>query len=869
MCKKLVCLMSVLLVLGLAGSVSADPNLVGWWKLDESSGATADDSSGYNNDGTVVGDVTWMPSGGQFDGAASFTGGSQRIEISTSDMSASAGTVALWGYPEGAQTQYYRYFFAIRDLPGGGNRVQLYLYQTTMRLGVGLGDAYNVNTNIMTLSTDTWYHIAVTWDGGDYVVYVDGNSVDSGTYTGLSSMTTGGDIGNDHQDRNKGLYGRIDDAGVWDGALGAGDIEDIYLYGIGGEPTLPGKATNPSPAHQATGVSINANLSWSAGSGATSHDVYFGTDSTPDAGEFKVNQAGTTYEPGTMSYNTTHYWRIDEKNSAGTTTGDVWSFTTEQQPQNPPGKATNPSPSHQATGVSLTADLSWTAGSGATSHDVYFGTDSTPDAGEFKGNQAGTTYEPGALTESITYYWRIDEKNQYGTTTGDVWNFTTTSGGGTGSGATPVAEFMVIPTSGWDIYYRPEFVSKATGDITSYEWDFGDNQTSSDRAPNHQYSSSGTYTVSLTVSGPGGSDTETKTSHITVNDFDDYPYDDYVLTSATQTQWWDALDDIDAAGGGRILFDFSNQTIYVNDRYDFFGNNLIIDGQDKNVKFYYNGPDTCDQTEGQDTLIRIHGDDNIFRNVDFDRFPDGVHIRDGYRNLIENVTVNVICEDAMTMNGGGNECYDCIIRNVTFGESEDKAVMVNTGGRGVFRNLDFTDSTQPIRCTGSSGEYVIRHCNIGGSSNGLRNSGGSPGHLVYVEENTMGSGSQRGIRVYGYVDAIIRHNTFSGSGCDYGVWAFENAKVRLEHNTITGYDYDGVSIDNSVLADLGGGSVSIDGSSAASPGGNTMTGSSGYDVQNNTGSSIKAEYNYWDHSTVSDVEQYDVDGTVDVDPLGS
>ena len=50
---------------------------------------------------------------------------------------------------------------------------------------------------------------------------------------------------------------------------------------------------------------------------------------------------------------------------------------------------------------------------------------------------------------------------------------------------------------------------------------------------------------------------------------------------------------------------------------------------------------------------------------------------------------------------------------------------------------------------------------------------------------------------------------------------------------------------------------------------NTITGNSGYDVQNNTGSGIKAEYNYWDHSTVSEVEQYDVDGNVDVDPLGS
>ena len=44
----------------------------------------------------------------------------------------------------------------------------------------------------------------------------------------------------------------------------------------------------------------------------------------------------------------------------------------------PPGQASNPSPADGETGVSTTADLSWTAGSGASSHDVYFGTVTTP-----------------------------------------------------------------------------------------------------------------------------------------------------------------------------------------------------------------------------------------------------------------------------------------------------------------------------------------------------------------------------------------------------------------------------------------------------------------------------------------------------------
>ncbi|MFZ0033356.1 MAG: hypothetical protein WAK60_00015, partial [Sedimentisphaerales bacterium] len=62
-----------------------------------------------------------------------------------------------------------------------------------------------------------------------------------------------------------------------------------------------------------------------------------------------------------------------------------------------PGAASAPSPATGATDVSLTPTLSWTAGSGATSHDVYFGTASTPP---LIGNQAGTTYSPSTLATS-------------------------------------------------------------------------------------------------------------------------------------------------------------------------------------------------------------------------------------------------------------------------------------------------------------------------------------------------------------------------------------------------------------------------------------------------------------------------------------
>jgi hypothetical protein len=188
----------------------------------------------------------------------------------------------------------------------------------------------------------------------------------------------------------------------------------------------PGPATNPSPAHAAASVAVNADLGWNVGSGATSHDVYFGTDPAPGAEEFQGNTSSPAFDPGSLAHSTTYFWRIDEVNAQGTTAGSVWSFTTEAPPA-PPDPASAPAPAQGATLVGRNADLSWTAGSGASSHDVYFGTTDPPP---FVGNQSGTSFDPGQMSAQQSYYWRIDEVNAQGTTAGSVWSFTTRGGFG-------------------------------------------------------------------------------------------------------------------------------------------------------------------------------------------------------------------------------------------------------------------------------------------------------------------------------------------------------------------------------------------------------------------------------------------------------
>ncbi len=116
-----------------------------------------------------------------------------------------------------------------------------------------------------------------------------------------------------------------------DGKVSYEDLDFFTSYWLTGTaiPPLPEQASNPNPTNGATSVNINADLSWTAGFGVTSYDVYFGTSSLP---AFQVNQTTTTFYPGTMAASTVYTWRIDSINDWGTTSGEVWTFSTVMSP---------------------------------------------------------------------------------------------------------------------------------------------------------------------------------------------------------------------------------------------------------------------------------------------------------------------------------------------------------------------------------------------------------------------------------------------------------------------------------------------------------------------------------------------------------
>lgn len=79
----------------------------------------------------------------------------------------------------------------------------------------------------------------------------------------------------------------------------------------------------------------------------------------------------------------------------------------------------------------------------------------------------------------------------------------------------PIASFTATPTTG-EAPLNVHFTDTSTKGPTSWNWDFGDGTTSTIQNPKHNYTTPGTYTVSLTARNSEGGNTKTKKDYITV-----------------------------------------------------------------------------------------------------------------------------------------------------------------------------------------------------------------------------------------------------------------------------------------------------------------------------------------------------------------
>ncbi|MHC4728353.1 MAG: LamG domain-containing protein, partial [Planctomycetota bacterium] len=221
----------------------------GYWPFDENQGTTAADITGNGNDGAFNGGVEWVAgfkgSGVHFD-----TGG-ERVVIGPLDPTAGtdAMTLAAWinWEGEGHETITHQGIFGKRlgwD-PDNNHPTTKWFWEVqpdgdmVFRNG---GAAVNWTNGLMTPYPNEWVHVALTWDNGATVQYINGEEVETGNITFRDTADdTPVTIGCVDSTNSETFVGIIDEARIYNHALRPDEIQTIML---GIFPT----AFSPNPA---------------------------------------------------------------------------------------------------------------------------------------------------------------------------------------------------------------------------------------------------------------------------------------------------------------------------------------------------------------------------------------------------------------------------------------------------------------------------------------------------------------------------------------------------------------------------------------------------------------------------------------------
>lgn len=206
--------------------------VVGVWLFDEGDGDIAEDSSGNENDGELIGGPEWVE--GKFGSALEFDGASAHVLVPDSESLHPTAEITLgaWIYPKGFTpngngllTKEGQYILGL-NWPQGGNAEKLNLWLT-----IG---GWIFFTSDDPVSADSWNHVVVTYDGSIKKAYIDGdlvNSVDQGGEVGISAnpiLIAQGNTGVGAQ----AFEGLIDELAIFNVALTDAEVKD-FMKGWG------------------------------------------------------------------------------------------------------------------------------------------------------------------------------------------------------------------------------------------------------------------------------------------------------------------------------------------------------------------------------------------------------------------------------------------------------------------------------------------------------------------------------------------------------------------------------------------------------------------------------------------------------------
>ena len=191
-------------------------------------------------------------------------------------------------------------------------------------------------------------------------------------------------------------------------------------------PAEPGIPTLVSPANGTTDLQMPVTLVWDHVSGSDSYRLQVSTD--PMFGTNAVDASGITEgsrEVSGLSPGTTYYWRVNARNSGGTSAwSDSWSFTTQVNPPSPPSLV---SPASGSTNQPTTLTLDWSGVTGANTYQVQVSTNSDLSSPfiDLSGIRE-TSRGIDGLSNATAYHWRVRAANEGGDGGwSEVWSFST------------------------------------------------------------------------------------------------------------------------------------------------------------------------------------------------------------------------------------------------------------------------------------------------------------------------------------------------------------------------------------------------------------------------------------------------------------
>ncbi|NCF93903.1 MAG: hypothetical protein GWQ05_23525 [Verrucomicrobiaceae bacterium] len=256
--------------------------VIGYWRFDEGAGGTVADSSGHGNHGTVVApEAAWVTDDTL--GSVYQSGGGSYVDLGTLPT-ISLDTDFTWSFWVNAgETDNNNIVFGNRYMPDGMDFAPREFVKFTPRVFEWHvdGGGQNVPGDNTMFVVGEWSHRLVVKSGNNLTYYINGAEVASSDVTSAPAnaqpLYLGGQPGADGA-AVENFNGLFDEVAVFNRALSAEDVTEVYNRGLAGQPlTSGGGGGDPLPDLTAVGFGADGAFSVTLPDGVTA-DIEYSTD---------------------------------------------------------------------------------------------------------------------------------------------------------------------------------------------------------------------------------------------------------------------------------------------------------------------------------------------------------------------------------------------------------------------------------------------------------------------------------------------------------------------------------------------------------------------------------------------------------------